>query len=60
MRDDAYEHLVVVDGADDPVLAPPGRPAALEPEPQRLADALRILGERAAEEVDDGSGHHVG
>ena len=31
--DDAYEHLVVVDGVDDPVLAPPGRPVALKLEP---------------------------
>jgi len=44
------------DWVDDPVLAPARRPVAPESEPQRLAHAVGIPGERAAEEVDDGDG----
>jgi hypothetical protein len=33
-------------------LAWPSRPAALALEPQRLADPIRVLGQRAVDEVD--------
>jgi hypothetical protein len=40
----ANEHLIVADRVDDAVLAPPSRPVALELEPQRPADAVRVPG----------------
>src|SRR5215218_10072068 len=57
---DSDEDLVVVDGVDHAVLAPPCGPVALEFEAQRLADAVRVRGERPVQEVDDRHGHRLG
>jgi hypothetical protein len=50
---DPDEHLVVVDGADDAVLATARGPVAVEVEAQRPADASWVRGERSVEEVGD-------
>jgi hypothetical protein len=55
--DVADEELVVVDRVDDAVLASPSRPVALQLEPQRVADPIRVVGERAMDKVDDGRGN---
>src|SRR5579875_2709609 len=47
---------VVVDGVPDPVLAAPGPPVALERRAQRCSDPVRLLRQRASDELVAGPG----
>ncbi|GMA88174.1 hypothetical protein GCM10025868_34240 [Angustibacter aerolatus] len=52
--DDSHDHRRVLDLVDDSVRPAPCREETLEGSQQRLADAVRVLGQRSVDELPDG------